>query len=83
MNLNYLPKKTATIQNPVIRYFATFLANSTFSKGDTGAMAIPGMCIICSALYSNMVHKVNLGSLLIHHFRRQRSATEVISVVVG
>ncbi|KAK1661542.1 hypothetical protein QYE76_049701 [Lolium multiflorum] len=59
MNLNYLRKKTATIQNPAIRYFATFLANSIFGKGDTGAMASPEMCVIYSALYPNMVHKVN------------------------
>jgi hypothetical protein len=29
-NQHYLRKKSATIQNPTIRYFATFLANSLF-----------------------------------------------------
>ncbi|KAK1661548.1 hypothetical protein QYE76_049707 [Lolium multiflorum] len=57
MNLNYLRKKTATIQNPAIRYFATFLVNSIFGKGDTVDMASPEMCVIYSALYLNLVHK--------------------------
>jgi hypothetical protein len=75
MNQDYLWKKSATIQNPFIRYFATFLANSLFAKGDTGAMASPEMSVICSALYPDMVHKMNLSALLIQHFRRQRAAS--------
>ncbi|KAK1698937.1 hypothetical protein QYE76_015634 [Lolium multiflorum] len=69
-NLNYMRKNSATIQNPTIRYFTTFLANSIFAKGDTGAMANPEMSIICSALYPNMQNRMNLGVLLIEHFRR-------------
>jgi hypothetical protein len=61
MNLNYLRKKSATIQNPTIRYFATFLANSIFAKGDTGAMANPEMSVTCSTLYPNMQHKYVAG----------------------
>jgi hypothetical protein len=64
MNHDYLQKKFATIQNPTIHYFATFLENSFFGKGDTGAMASP----------ENMVHKMNLGAQLIQHFHRQRAA---------
>ncbi|KAK1694165.1 hypothetical protein QYE76_010862 [Lolium multiflorum] len=56
--------------NLTIHYFATFLANSRFAKGDTGAMASPEMSVICSTLYPYMVHKMNLDALLIHHFRR-------------
>ena len=67
-------KKTTTIQNPAILYFTTFLVNSIFGKGDTGAMASPEMCVIYSALHPNMENMVNLGALLIQHFRRQRSA---------
>ncbi|KAK1692674.1 hypothetical protein QYE76_009371 [Lolium multiflorum] len=59
-----------TIQNPTIRYFATFLANSLFGKGDAGAMASPEMSVIYSVLYPNMVNKMNLGALLIQHFHR-------------
>ncbi|KAK1698936.1 hypothetical protein QYE76_015633 [Lolium multiflorum] len=59
-----------TEENPTIRYFTTFLANSIFAKGDTGAMANPEMSIICSALYPNMQNRMNLGVLLIQHFRR-------------
>jgi hypothetical protein len=73
-NQDYMRKKSATIQNPTIRYFATFLENSLFAKGDTGAMASLEMSVICSALFPNMRHKMNLGALLIHHFRRQRAA---------
>ncbi|KAK1601559.1 hypothetical protein QYE76_027009 [Lolium multiflorum] len=54
MNLNYLRKKSVTFQNPTIRYFATFLANYIFGKGDTGAMANPEMSVICSTLYPDM-----------------------------
>jgi hypothetical protein len=68
-NLNYLRKKSTTIQNPTIRYFSTFLANSIFVKRDTGAMASPEMNVICSALYLDMQHKMNLGALIIQHFR--------------
>ncbi|KAM0892536.1 hypothetical protein ACQ4PT_025688 [Festuca glaucescens] len=74
-NQHYLRKKSATIQNPTIRYFATFLANSLFGKGDTGAMASPEMSVICSALNPNMMNKMNLGALLIQHFHRQRAAS--------
>jgi hypothetical protein len=48
---------------------ATLLANSIFDKGDIGAIASPEVCVIFSALYPNMVHKVNVGALLIQHFR--------------
>ncbi|KAK1678226.1 hypothetical protein QYE76_039074 [Lolium multiflorum] len=73
-NLNYLRKKSATIQNPTIHYFAAFLANSLFGKGDTGAMASPEMSVICSALYPDMENRMNLSALLIQHFHRQKSA---------
>jgi hypothetical protein len=75
MNQDYMRKKSATIQNPTIRYFTTFLANSLFAKGDTWAMASPEMSVICCALYPDMVHKMNLGALLIQHFRCQRVAS--------
>ncbi|KAK1621350.1 hypothetical protein QYE76_026867 [Lolium multiflorum] len=65
---------SATIQNPTIRYFATFLVNSLFGKGDTGAMDNHKMSVICSALYPNMENWMNLDALLIQHFRRQRAA---------
>jgi hypothetical protein len=74
-NQDYLRKKSATIQNPTIRYFATFLANSLFPKGDNGAMDSPEMSVICSALFPNMRHMMNLGALLIHQFCRQRAAS--------
>jgi hypothetical protein len=48
--------------------------NSIFGKGYIGVMDSPEMCVICNALYPNMEHMVNLGALLIQHFRRQRSA---------
>ena len=70
----FLRKKTSRIQNPTIRYFTTFWVNSLFGKGDTGAMAAPEICVIYSALHPEMVNRVNLGALLIQHFRRQRSA---------
>jgi hypothetical protein len=66
-NLNYLRKKSATFQNPTIRYFSTFLANSIFGKGDTGAMANPKMSVICSALYPDMQYRMNLGALHAAH----------------
>jgi hypothetical protein len=74
-NQDYLRKKSATIQNPTIRYFATFLENSLFAKGDTRAMASPEICVICSALFPNMRHMMNLGALFIHHFCRQRATS--------
>ncbi|KAK1694807.1 hypothetical protein QYE76_011504 [Lolium multiflorum] len=67
-------QESATIQNPTIRYFATFLAKSFFGKGDTGAMASPDMSVICNALYHNMVHRMNLGALIIQHFHHQKVA---------
>ncbi|KAK1619456.1 hypothetical protein QYE76_024973 [Lolium multiflorum] len=36
-------------------------------------MASPEMSVICSVLNPDMEHMMNLGVLLIHHFRRQRA----------
>ena len=55
MNNDYLRKKSATIQNPTIRYFHIFLVNSLFGKGDVGAMAGPEMSVIHMALHPEIV----------------------------
>jgi hypothetical protein len=72
-DMEYAKKKMTTIQNPTIRYFAMFLANTLFARGDIGAMMAPDMCLIHMALHPEMRAKPNLGALLIAHFRRQKS----------
>ena len=72
---DYLCRKSATIQNPTIHYFHTFLLNFLLGKVDVGEMPGPKMSVIHMALHPDMVRKVNLGAFLIQHFCRQRSAS--------
>ena len=60
-----------TIQNPTIRYFTMFLANTQLGRGDTGAMANADMAMITKALFPNEPQSPNPGALLIQHFRHQ------------
>ena len=68
---DFYQKKMTTIQNPTIRYFTMFLANTLLGRGDTGAMANPDMAMITKALFPNEVQSLNPGALLIAHFRHQ------------
>jgi hypothetical protein len=39
-HVDYTRNKIATIQNPTIRYFAMFIANTLFGRGDMGAITV-------------------------------------------
>jgi len=73
-NMEYYRAKITTIQNPTIRYFVYFLANTLFGRGDLGAMSGHDICVLHMALHPDTTIRANLGALLIAHFRRQRSA---------
>jgi hypothetical protein len=66
-------KNISTIQNPTIRYFAMFLANTFFGWGDMGKITSQDLSVLVLVLHRNVRTKPNLGALLIHHFRRQRA----------
>jgi hypothetical protein len=72
-NVDYTGKKISTIQNPTIRYFAMFIANTLFRRGDMGAITVQDLSVLRLALILNAPARPNLGALLIHHFHRQRA----------
>ena len=65
-----------TIQNPTIRYFTMFLANTLLGRGDTGSMENADMAMITRALFPGLPQSPNPGALLIAHFRHQRAKTK-------
>ena len=74
-NTDFLRAKIATIQNPTIRYFAYFLSNSLFARGEMSSMTTPDICVLYQSLQGGAnTPRCNLGSLLVAHFHRQRSA---------
>lgn len=72
-DLNFSKAKVSTIQNPTIRYFIIFLANTIFGRLNLGGMAAPEMCVLHAALHPHLAIKLNMGALMIAHFRKQKA----------
>jgi hypothetical protein len=71
--MDYSREKITTMQNPTIRYFTIFLANTLFERGDIGAMMGLVINVIHMSLHAYSMMRPNLGGLLITHFRHHRS----------
>lgn len=70
----YLKAKISTVQNPTLRYFIYFLANTIFGRGEIGALTASDVSTVHVGLHPHVEHKPNLGALLIAQFRRQKNA---------
>ena len=64
-NTNYARQKITTIQNPTIRYFTYFLANTIFGCGDMGAMTASDLSVLHMGLHPVVQNRPNLGALLV------------------
>ena len=53
-NTDFLRAKIAIIQNPTIRYFAYFLSNSLFARGEMSSMAAPDICVLYQSLQGEL-----------------------------
>jgi hypothetical protein len=65
--MDYSREKIMLTQNPTIRYFAMFLTNTLFGRGDIGAIKGADISVLHMALHTNSVMRANLGGLLITH----------------
>lgn len=76
-------KKVSSIQNPAVRYFMIFLANTIFSRENIGGMLSYDMCMLHTALQPKYTPKPNLGAFLMLHLGRQHKKPRGTIVVGG